>query len=325
MNNFTQWLLRMSLGSFSMALLGSTPALANVLINEDFNNIGDWKDLSTAIRWGDNRGAVSAFTTTNGAVALTDNAFNYTGYTAPNSLKTFTVLDRQFATPIIHKQNVITIDFRARWNSVDQSGSGEAGRFLIVLNHRYPRNGLNLNLDRKYNNFNRAWWARPAYHLRIRAGAIDNTQGTSLLQYGGGFTAAGEYEKYNAESGLGWWLPGFISGAGGTIPGVGNDFPENSWIQTSSGVASTEYRNYRYVIKPRVQEFWFDANNNGSFQSHELMASMPLPKTRNSGGAPLYKYFPKLQGIRLYWRGAGGAAKGQVFLDHLTVTATPAT
>jgi hypothetical protein len=98
---------------------------------------------------------------------------------------------------------------------------------------------------------------------------------------------------------------------------VGGDYPENSWVKTNKGFATTSFRNYRYPIKPDVQEFWFDANDDGTFQPEELAASMPLPMT-NEEGAPLYQYFPLLEGIRLYWR--GGA---QVFLDSLTVKAEP--
>ena len=302
------------------------PCLAVTLIAEDFNDISDWTDLSTAITWGNNTGATSAFTTNNGSVQLTSEAFNYTGYTSANSLKTFTALDRQFLEPIAHASNILTIDFTARWNSVDIGGSGENGRFIVSLNYDYPVGGLDTALNDKCDDFDQAWWARPAYHARIRSGSTSNSQGTTLLQYGGGLTSAGEYETFDNAStpqSPDWWLPGFISGAGGVSPGTAPGYPDNSWVETSTGVATTSFSNYRYVIKPDAQEFWFDANNNGIFEDDELKVTMPLPMT-NEDGAPLYQYFPTLEGIRLYWRGAGGENRGQVFLDNLTVTAKPA-
>lgn len=308
-----------------LTLAFNSPTLAITLINEDFSDITDWTDLSTAITWGNNTAATSAFTTDGNSVYLTSDAFNYSGYTAPNSLKTFTALDQQFSSPIEHANNIVTIDFTARWNSVMNGGSGENGRFIVSLNYDYPADGLNTTLNDKYNDFDQAWWGRPAYHARIRSGGTSNTQGTTLLQYGGGFTSAGEYESYDNRStpqSPDWWLPGFISGAGGVSPGTAPGYPNNSWVSTSTGLATTAFTNYRYVIKPDAQEFWFDANNNDIFESDELQATMPLPIT-NESEAPLYQYFPTFEGIRLYWRGAGGENRGQVFLNNLSVTVDP--
>ena len=316
MNRITQLF---SLGIL-LAFAANTPSLAVTLINEDFSDTSDWTDLSTAITWGNNTGATSAFTINEGAVQLTNDAFNYAGYTAPNSLKTFTALDQKFLEPIDHASSILTVDFRTRWNSVADSGAGENGRFIISLNYDYPAGGLNTTLDDKFDDFDQAWWARPAYHLRMRAGSSSNTQGTTLLQYGGGLTSAGEYESYDnslTPQTPDWWLPGFISGAGGVSPGTAPDYPNNSWVSTSAGVATTSFSNYRYVIKPDAQEFWYDANNNGIFEGDELEAMMSLPITNEE--APLYQYFPTLEGIRLYWRGAGGESRGQVFLDNLIV------
>jgi hypothetical protein len=318
MNNFA----KISYLSFLLAFGVTSPCLAVTLINEDFNDISDWTDLSTAITWGNNSKATSAFTTAGGSVHLTSEAFNYTGFNSANSLKTFTALDSQFLSPIEHASNILTIDFTAKWNSVENTSSGETGRFIISLNYDYPEAGLNTSLDEKFDDFDQAWWSRPAYHVRIRSGSTSNPRGTTLLQYGGGFTTEGEYERFDDQStpqNPDWWLPGFISGAGGVSPGTAAGYPNNSWVETSTGLATTSLSNYRYVIKPDAQEFWFDADNDGFFQSHELVAMMPLPMT-NDDGAPLYQYFPTFEGIRLYWRGAGGESRGQVFLDNLLVT-----
>ncbi len=317
-----RYFARFVLGGIALAFMAHSQSFATTLISENFNDISDWKDLSQAITWGNNTSPNSAFFPSEGNISLTTEAFDYTSFTTANSLKTFTALDRQFTTPFDRANQILTINFRARWNAVETTGTGESGRLIVALNYAYPSSGINLDLNDKYNNFNMTWWARPAYHLRIRAGGINNTQGTALLQYGGGLKPAGEYETYNDSSttkNSDWWLPGFISGAGGVSPGVGSSYPTNSWVTTDKGVATTSSMRYRYVLKPDAQEFWFDANNDLIFQTEELLAVMPLPLT-NLDNAPLYQYFSTIEGIRLYWRGSGGATKGQVFLDNLTVT-----
>jgi hypothetical protein len=317
-----KYFTRLVLGGIALAFITHSQSFATTLISENFNDISDWKDLSQAITWGNNASPTSAFLVSGGNISLTTEAFDYTSFTNVNSLKTFTALDRQFTTPFDRTNQILTINFRARWNAVETTGVGENGRLIVALNYAYPRGGIDLDLNDKYDDFNTTWWARPAYHLRIRAGDVNNTQGTALLQYGGGLNLAGEYEIYNDSSTTknpDWWLPGFISGAGGVSPGVGSSYPANSWVTTAKGVATTSSMRYRYVLKPDAQEFWFDANNDFIFQTEELLAIMPLPLT-NQDNAPLYQYFPTIEGIRLYWRGSGGATKGQVFLDNLTVT-----
>jgi hypothetical protein len=312
----------LSIGGAILALMLQGQSVVVTLISENFDDISDWKDLSLAVSWGDNTKPTSAFSLSEGTISLKQEAFKHTSYSTKDSLKTFTALDRQFPTPFDRTDRILTIDFQARWNTVESTGSGEDGRAIVALNYAYPSGGIPLDFNDKYNDFDRDWWALPAYHLRIRAGGVDNTQGTTLLQYGGGLTAAGEYERYDnssTSSNPDWWLPGFISGVNGTSPGMGDDYPASNWVATSKGVATTSFSRYRYVIEPDSQKFWFDANNDGIFQTQELMAAMPLPLT-NINSAPLYQYFPKIEGIRLYWRGSGGASRGQVFLDNLTVT-----
>lgn len=311
-----------AVGGLLLAFALQSQSLAITLVSENFNEIADWKDLSQAVTWGDNTAPTSAFFVSGGIVSLNAEAFNSTGYNTPNSLKTFTALDRQFITPVDRTNQILTINFRAKWSAVESKGAGENGRLIFALNYGYPSGGIDLDLNDKYDNFDANWWARPAYHLRVRAGDPNNTQGTALLQYGGGSSAAGEYESYDDASTAknpDWWLPGFISGANSTIPGVGANYPANNWVATARGVATTSWMRYRYTLEPDAQKFWFDANNDRSFQPEELMATMPLP-LNNIDDAPSYQYFPKIEGIRIYWRGSGGASKGQVFLDNLTIT-----
>lgn len=156
-------------------------------------------------------------------------------------------------------------------------------------------------------------WARPAYHARIRSG--NNSGSFAMLQYGGDRYTDGEYEQYDAGSNgtPDWWLPGFIQqNAGGGSPGVGSPFPNSSWTRLVNGLASTNWQTFRYIIAPGVQELWRDTTETGSF-TREIR--MPLP---SSSTAPLYKYFPTLHGLRLYWR-AGGTSS-QVLVDYLKVT-----
>ncbi|MBD2104529.1 hypothetical protein [Leptolyngbya sp. FACHB-261] len=316
-------------GPMQVAVNPPPPTGAQIVFNsEDFYNLNGWTDLSQAVTWGNSTVARSAFTT-GSYVQLTrtgsNNTVGLTGYSTPSSLRTFTALDHRFATPINHATNIVTIDFRAAWTKLDTSGAGENGRFMVVLTHSYPTSGLDTTLNKRLNDFSTTWWARPAYHLRIRSG--NNTSATALLQYGGGRSNLGEFETYDAnrDGRPDWWLPGFISGANGVSPGTAADFPSNSWVRTPQGIASTSFRNYRYVVKPDAQEVWYDANDNGTFESTELKARMPLPQ---SSTAPLYYYFPRFEGIRLYWRGAGGpdalgSDPGQVLVDRLVVSVRP--
>ncbi len=296
-----------------------------VLLDDPFDNLDNWSDLSTAVTWGEPPQQHSAFNVQDGVVSLNrdgpDSTVGYTSYTQADQLRAFTALDFQFPTPIDHAHNTITIDFRARWDELTNNSSGERGRMLFILTHNYPAGGLDLTPDAKVSAFDQAWWAQPAYHLRIRAG--DSSQADALLQYGGGLSADGAFEQYD-DTGGHWWLPGFISAAGGGTPGVGPDYPANSWVRTPTGIASTDWHSYRYIVRPNDQEVWYDQNNDGHFV---LEAALPLPFT-NVDNAPLYQYFPTLEGLRVFWNGAGGPDgtghdAGQAYLGGLRITVTP--
>jgi hypothetical protein len=299
----------------------ATAGCSKTVVNEPFDNLDDWDDLSLAVIWGSHTGAVSAFKVVDGVVSLKregpDSTVGFTGYDKPGTLRTFTVLDRRFPEPIKHAENVVTIDFRARWEKLDKFPQwGEKGRFVIFLTYDYPRGGLDLTSEKRVSDFSRPWWARPAYQLRIRSS--DDVMGETLLMYGGGKTDLGEFEIVKP-----WWLPGFVAATNGVQPAGPKlpDYPANNWTKTPRGIASTQWRNYRYVVKPDAQEVWVDENDDGQFQIEELKASMPLPRTC---AAPLYRYFETFEGIRLYWRGSNGPGPdgdpGQVYLDFITVT-----
>ena len=293
----------------------SAPLSAGEAVFDDgFADLSAWDDLSTVPLWGSPARNRSAFSTEGGRVHLIrsgeDDTRNYTGFQNAHGLKTFTALDRRFAEPVDRRAASITVDARMRWETVTNT-AGESGRFIIALNHDYPEGGLDLTPEgtkgSRYNDFSAEWWARPAYHLRIRN---SNTgAGSAFLQYGGGDTDLGEYEA-TAD----WWLPGFISGAGNVAPGAGDDFPANSWVSTPTGLARDNYALYRYVIYPDRQEVWLDESGTGVFRPEDRKAVMPLPEESD---APFYRSFETIEGLRLFWN---GGSDGQVFVDHLTVT-----
>lgn len=307
----TEWRLR--------ATRSAPLAPGEVILDEPFADLAGWQDLSTVPRWGSPLGHRSAFTTEGEQVHLIrsgeDDTRGFTGYQNTDSLKTFTALDHRFTEPVERSGAAIIVDARMRWETVTNT-SGEGGRFIIALNHDYPEDGFDLTPEgtagSKINDFSADWWARPAYHLRIRN---SNTgAGSAFLQYGGGDTDLGEYEATSD-----WWLPGFISGAGNVAPGAGDDFPANSWVSTPAGLAREDFAVYRYVIHPDRQEVWLDESGSGVFAPEDLRATMPLPRESE---APFYRYFETIEGLRLFWNGGAGGSgdTGQVYIDHVTVT-----
>jgi len=293
----------------AVVLSGSLCLADTVILNDSFSDLSQWKDLSTAITWGGNAVPTSAFTTAGGSASLTSSALANISYTTASGLKTFTALDHQFVSPIDHLSNTVTVDFRARWSSV---GGNESGRFIVALTHDYPTGGLDLDLNDKFDDFSQAWWARPAYQVRVRSGM------TTLLQYGGGLSPLGEFETYSdvgTSANPDWWLPGFVSAPGGGSPGTAT---AKGWTESADVLASATIRNYRYVVTPSEHQFWVDDNDDGQFAGGELKVTQNL--LADPDNAAFFHVFDTLAGIRLYWR---GASNYNTFLDSLSVTVTP--
>lgn len=308
-------------GTILKLVAGKMPASVpgEVLLEDAFEGPNpQWKDLSIVPRWGSPLDYSTAFERIDGVVRLqrsgARSTLGYTHYNNPDGLKTFQALDFQFPAPLPHAQSEVTIDYRMRWPSPDDT-NGEGGRVLLILNHAYPEGGLDLAREgesgSRVRDFSGDWWARPAYHVRMRNSA--SRSGSTLLQYGGGGSAEGEYEATS------WWLPGFISGAGNLAPGAGDDFPANSWVRTRDGLARSEFTTYRYRVLPDRQELWMDGNDDGFLTADELKAVMPLPLESE---APLYQYFDTFEGFRIFWNGVDGSGagdSGQAEIDWIRI------
>lgn len=131
-----------------------------------------------------------------------------------------------------------------------------------------------------------------------------------MLLYGGGLSLDGEFEIPYDEDGTTplWWLPGFSSSAGGSdsqggpSPGVGTPWPFNGWTRSSSGLASTQWQRFPYVVSPAGLALYIDPNDERLNWIQD--GYFPLPEVADAPlTAPLYNYFEDHEGLRLYFRG----------------------
>lgn len=303
---------KQSVVTFIMVTLAATHAFASqTLLHDEFNDIAQWNDLSTAVTWGGHVTPTSVFDVAGGTVTMDWAAQAYSGYGNENQSLTFTAIDHQFDIPVFRHPTLTTVnlDFKARWDS--RSLGGEGSRVVVTWTHRYPDGGLDMDLDDKYNDFTDDWWAAPAYNFRIRPnqGGED-----SMIMFGGGHDTEGEIERYGSD----WWLAGFSSGPGGHSPQPGTFGVEGA----GEGIHSqSAFRNYRYQIAPTHQNVFFDANNNGVFEAGEKTGNQDISAEyvpHPTDGKSYRSNFHVLEGLRLYWRGVDG--KSQIIFDDLTVT-----
>ncbi|MGC9450263.1 MAG: hypothetical protein ACP5I4_02345 [Oceanipulchritudo sp.] len=301
------------------------------LIDEPFDDLSGWDDLSTAISWTGQPVNGSAWETTGGILSLNEAGIASVGLTPWDSIgktRSFTALDRQFSEPLTHRDGDLVIEIRVRWASMIYDLRGEWNRINLMLVHEYPAGGLDLTRDVKVYDFTQEWWGRPSYQVRIRGNdrALgDGEDGTALLMYGGGYSPEGEFEIYSDSLGPLWWLPGFSSTAGGDAsnggpsPGVGDPWPCNGWVRSSKGLASLQWQRFRYVVAPDHQALYVDADDDGMGWVRD--GYMPLPEEAEAPGtAPLYRYFESHEGLRVYFRGYE-----DVEMDYLQAWFTPVT
>ncbi|MGK7943485.1 MAG: hypothetical protein AB4058_03360 [Microcystaceae cyanobacterium] len=277
----------------------------SVILEDNFADLSHWTDLSQEITWGNHPLGTSAFRTDQieGQQAVFLNRLDpfdtshFIGYSGIDDLKTFTAVDYTFTDSIERRNEILTIQFDARWDHLN--GSGEGGRFLVILMDEYPEAPVSGD---DLSNFVGNPYGTPALHLRIRPSG----SAKSFLQYGGG--EEGEFETFGNPPQ--WWLPGFISNTSDTghgSPGQGNEYPHGSWKSTQQSLGSETWTTYTYKILPHRQEI---------YENGQLVGTMDLPE--NLPSAPQYDYYEQLKALRLYWRGADPA-----YLSNFSITTTP--
>lgn len=326
--------------AFTASLI-STTAFAvqtNVLLDDSFDNLDTWKDLSTALDWGDAETPESAFVTTGGMAQFNpDVGSSWIGY-GTGRLNMFQALDHQFSKVVDHARSVLTIEFRIRWEQVETNNKdGEGNRFVMVLNHDYPEGGIDLDCPTCPRDPDGLWYGRPNYEIRLRGGD-ESSQGEPILMYGGGTDPDGEYEF---ASSIDYWLPGFVASARRTFtengdpdieivpPGDENAgfFPETTYNIMPGGIASESWQRMRYIIRPDRHEIWRNTADSNDPGDWEKAFDMVLPAEPLAPDAPLYRYFNEIEGIRLFWRAASDGGRPEpelyadnVYLDWITVT-----
>lgn len=281
--------------AFAIALAGTIHS--EVVLQDDFSNLSQWKDLSTAVTWS---GGGTIFQTVGGVARLTALGGDVSGYTTASTLKTFTALDHRFAKPINRSLQTTRVKLVLRWSVLQNSTSGEGNRFNVSFIHDYPAGGLDLSLENhRFDDFSAAWWGRPSYQARIRGG--DATTAKTILQYGGGSDIEGEWEIYRIGGVPQWWIPGFNAAPGGGSPGSAGQ----GWVLSDTGLASTAWQTFTYTVGPGVQKIAVDGTVHGGVQT-----------IGTDDGNPYYNTFDRLEGIRLYWRGVNGHTE----IDSISIT-----
>jgi hypothetical protein len=311
--------LCIALAGLVSSLAGAPATQTTVLLDDDFSNgLASWADLSTAVTWNGSPPNGSVFQINNGALNLNDEARGTPMWNNPGGIRSFSAIDFRFPSPVRRPGSTITVEFRIRWASL--SSTGENSRVAFMLLHDYPEGGLDLTPEARVMDFSREWWARPAYQVRIRGG-FNPPDAASYFMYGGGRDIDGEFETAGNPA---FWLPGFVSGAGGVVPGTNpnQNYPLNGWWMGTTAPASTTFKRYRYVILDESQQLWINHNDDG--QTWVLDMEMPLPFEENAPtdpAPPLYRYFDQIEGLRIYFRGSGaGASAPNVFLDRVKIS-----
>lgn len=127
------------------------PPEITVLLDEQFQTLDNWKDLSTAVIWDGSPPSGSVFQVTDGVLNLNDASRTASMWNNPGGIRSYSSIDYQFPAPVAHRTNTITIEFRLRWDSISQTG--ENGRIAFMLLHDYPEGGLDLTPEARVSDF----------------------------------------------------------------------------------------------------------------------------------------------------------------------------
>ncbi len=319
-----------------LRLVYSQQQQEQIILNDDFFSRNQWtSDITLTYPWSSKGTVVSGFEfgetsdlngLTKQSVRMTPEALSKPGY-KPGTMLAGLAFDYRFQSPVDRNQTTLKIEFDALWEAIKNSGWGESGRLVLTLLHDYPKDSIAYNTI--FDLGKEVAFGRPAYNLRIR-----NHERTgpyysgSFMMYGGGLDKEGEIEKYQGE----YWLPGFSSEPGGTSPGLLPAYPLSPTMKNEqmATVAFPFWKHYTWLIMPERMEFYI-RNSDQPETDNQLVFFMQIPKTTkpeeqiiheineahqthiNSLPA-LYNWFPKIEALRVYFRG-----EQQTYLANLVV------
>lgn len=288
-------------------------------------------DLSTLLLWGGNTDTISAFEVVNHAddnslsfpaLCLTAEGIGQGGY---NSGSTYTSTAVDYLFPRVYRySDTIRVEFD--YMSEQLSGSGESGRLGIALLYDYPDGGPQFN--DVYNNTDPHPFGRPTYNLRMLNGT--STAKQAYLFYGGGQDELGEFEQ----TGDNVWLPGFISGPGGTSPGSESNYPYGP-VRIGNGniVSATQWMHYTFELAPERLNVYSRPTGTSADQD-QLVMFMAVPSAERTYTEKLniineahntaintlptyYHWFEQSCGVRFYYRSIQNG-----YLTNIKVSAT---
>jgi hypothetical protein len=321
-----------------------------IVLNDSLKVLGSIRDLSKLFIWGTNTAPESAFNILevedrNGlkfnAITLNDSAIKYSNFNNINGLRAASGFD--FKLPTLNRENdTITISFDVMWDSLIQNG--EAGRVVAAMLHKMPENDYTFGLlDSTHLE---APFGRPAYHVRILNKNPNLVSAKSVYMiYGGGLDSLGESEILLQNNIPRWWLPGFITEAGGFTPGSRPNYPEGGSYFSFQPIAEGRvWKHITMILLPEALELWQRNTADTTSEKGNLVLRMHLPKTMfgwqyvinrlnqqhiaNISSPPtLYRYFPEINGLRFYFRANNRASltNFRVLTTEQLVTGLPST
>jgi hypothetical protein len=275
------------------------PEPGDTIVEDDFSAGPRGQDLSLLVPWSEQPAGVSAFEVgthqSRRAIFLTEDALEHPTYNTEDGLKTYAALDYRFPKIVQHRQARLRIELDVAWEQTN--AAGESGRLTVIVLHDYPPRAPRADDTGKREGHP---FGRPAYTLRLLSGPRGSGTGQPLIQYGGGTDPAGTFDFLDGK----WWLPGFLSAAGGGLPGMGDPFPAGGWIRAEKAVAAVEWQRFAFVIEPDRATL---------VPGDSTAVELPLPDAESR--APLYRHFDRLEGVRLAWRGVQ-----QVYVANLKIS-----